>query len=146
MNESRYNILQRIRSYILISSEVKNKIEDEEKEIFSRLFGNPSDDKTAMNAKERRKILQTKKRRQHIVADFISYIKKEIEVMEDENDPESLMIPQDHSGVKLGLSLLSTIFDNFTSKKMGMLNLLLIELLVKMLNASGIPSVNPLMA
>ena len=56
------------------------------------------------------------------------------------------MIPQDHSGVKLGLSLLSTIFDNFTSKKMGMLNLLLIELLVKMLNASSIPSVNPLMA
>lgn len=124
---------------------MKNKIEEEEKEIFSRLFGNPCDAKNEMNVKERRKILQTKKRRQHIVADFISYIKKEIEVMEDENDPESLMIPQDHSGVKLGLSLLSTIFDNFTSKKMGMLNLLLIELLVKMLNASSIPSVNPLM-
>ncbi len=36
--------------------------------------------------------------------------------MEDENDPESLSVPQDHSGVNMGLSLLSRIFERFTSK------------------------------
>ena len=125
---------------------MKQKIEEEEELLISRLFGEPNDQAKLGKTLDKRKVLQTKKRRQHIIADFISYIKREIEVMEDENDPDSLSIPQDHSGVKLGLSLLSRVFEKFTSKKMGMLNLLVIELLVKILNASYIPSVIPLMA
>lgn len=83
VSERRYDILQKIRSFILTSKEVKKKIEEEEELLISRLFGEPNDQNKLGKTLDKRKVVQTKKRRQHLIADFISYIKREIEVMED---------------------------------------------------------------